>query len=181
MKRAALLILLLGAPLPALGQSSASFQLDEHVLNAGGRPAGGTVSTSVSFTMSLDSIGDGLAGRALSSASFRMDGGFAAAYPPPGEVLGLRLLPDHQSLIWSHEPASTAYNVYKATISTLPGGAYGQCAVSRVPGNTWADNATPVSSGGFFYLVTGENRLWDEGTKGHASSGVERANLSPCP
>ncbi|PYT33187.1 MAG: hypothetical protein DMF52_16120 [Acidobacteria bacterium] len=34
---------------------------------------------------------------------------------------------------------------------------------------------------GFFYLITSRNRLDEEGIKGHASSGVERANPLPCP
>jgi hypothetical protein len=32
-----------------------------------------------------------------------------------------------------------------------------------------------------FYLVTGENRLGEEGTKGRTSTGAERVNPTPCP
>ena len=80
------LLLLTGA---VLAQTSMSFKLSEHVFNAGGRPYGGTVATSASFKISLDAIGEGLLGTALSSASFNIDSGFGSAYPPPLEVSGL--------------------------------------------------------------------------------------------
>jgi hypothetical protein len=46
--------------------------------------------TSTNFTITLSSIGDGLAATGVSSASYQMDGGFVPPYPPPGEVLDLQ-------------------------------------------------------------------------------------------
>jgi hypothetical protein len=167
-------------PPSIFAQSSASFRLTEHVFNAGGRPAQAVVSSSESYRLSLDSIGEPIAGQALDGASYRLDGGVASAYPPPGEVGGLDILADSQTLSWFREPASTAYNVYTSPLSTLPGG-YGACAIARVAGTSWVDPALPAPGNGVFYLVTGENRLREEGTKGYASSGSERSNPSPCP
>ena len=170
----------LSAPASILAQSSASYKLDEHVINAGGRPEQAIVASSSSYKISLDSIGEANADRALSGASIRMDGGFTTAYPPPGEVGGLEILADLQTLTWFRDSASMTYNIYKGPLSTLPGG-YGDCAVSWVAGNSWVDPSMPDPHGGLFYLVTGENRLREEGTKGQTSTGVERANSTPCP
>ena len=161
-------------------QSSATYKLTEHVFNGGGRPDQGVVSSSSSFRLSLDSIGEIFAGDTLSGVSYRVEGGAIPGCRPPGEVDGLEILADGQTLTWSWEPASTAFNVYSGMLSTLPGG-YGTCAVSRVADTTWGDPSVPDPGDCVFYLVTGENRLLEEGTKGHASIGTERANLSPCP
>ena len=56
---------------PAFPQTSANFNLQEHVLNAGGTPTGGSVLTSPSFRIRLDSIGDSITGSALSSTSWQ--------------------------------------------------------------------------------------------------------------
>ena len=167
-------------PAAALGQSSPSHTQNEHVFNAGGRPAQAVISTSPSFRISLDSIGEPVIGRAMTSASFRLGGGLGTAYPPPGEVDGLQLLADRQTLVWSAEPGSTVYNVYSGTLSSLPGG-FGTCAVARVEDTSAVDAALPDPGAGFFYLVTGVNRLREEGTKGRTSSGAERPNPLPCP
>jgi len=167
-------------PCTALAQSSASYKLDEHAFNAGGRPAQAVVSSSASYRLTLDSIGESIAGQVLAGVSYQLEGGLASSYPPPGEVHDLELLEDLQTLTWSWEPASTSYNIYRGPLSTLPGG-YGTCAVSGVAGASWGDAFLPPPGAGVFYLVTGENRLWQEGTKGHASTGAERANPSPCP
>ena len=161
-------------------QSSASYRLEEHVFNAGGRPAEAVVSSSPGFSLSLESIGEPLAGRAMAGGAYRLDGGYLAAYTPPGEVTGLEFLADHQTLTWSVEPSSTAYNVYAGAITDLPG-PYGVCAAAPVVGTSWSDPSTPPQATGIFYLVTGENRLTEEGTKGFASSGAQRPNPAPCP
>jgi hypothetical protein len=179
MQRLLIAAIALWAP-SILAQSSVSYSLDEHVFNAGGRPAQTIVSTSSSYRLSLDSIGEPIAARALAGASYQVDGGFAAGYPPPGEVGGLQILADRETLTWSWEPASMDYDVYAGPLSALPGG-YGDCAFSRVAGTSWVDPSTPPPGSGLFYLVTGVNRLREEGTKGYASSGAERGNPSPCP
>jgi hypothetical protein len=178
----AITLAVLPAAMPAmlLAQSSASQSLTEAVFNTGGRPAQAVTSSSPSFRISLDSIGEPVSSRTLTAPSFRLGGGLATAYPPPGEVGGLQVLVDHQTLFWSPEPASTAYNVYTGLVSSLPGG-FGACAVARVPGTSAVDATTPSPGTGLFYLVTGVNRLLEEGTKGRTSAGVVRANPLPCP
>lgn len=172
--------IVLSAPASIFAQSSASYTLDEHAFNAGGRPAQAVVSSSPSFRLTLDSIGEPIAGRALSGASLQVEAGFSPGYAPPGEVGGLQFLADRQALTWSWERASTSFNVYAGPLSSLPG-AYGDCAASRVAGTSWVDSSTPAAGSGVFYLVTGANRIREEGTKGSASTGVVRANPAPCP
>ena len=150
-------------PAAIQAQSSTDYRLDEHSLNAGGRPAQAVVSSSASYRVSLESIGQPVIGRALSGASFRLQGGFASAYPPPGEVTGLQFLADEQTLTWLREPASTSYDVFSGPLSSLPGG-YGLCA-AQAAGTSWSDATVPVPGSGLFYLVTGVNRLREEGLR----------------
>ncbi|HYV20635.1 MAG TPA: hypothetical protein VFC25_16550 [Verrucomicrobiae bacterium] len=169
------------APSALFAQSSASFRIDEKALNEGGRPAQAVVSASASYRISLDAIGDSFAGLAMSGPSFRLGGGgIATAFPPPGEVNGLQILADRQTLVWSSEPASNAYNVYAGMLSTLPG-PFGVCAIASVAGTAAVDVTVPGTGTGVFYLVTGVNGLHEEGTKGRTSNGTVRANPSPCP
>lgn len=174
------LALVLAAGSAAFAQSSASYALHEAVVNAGGQPVQGVRPGSAGFRISLGSIGEPIANPTLSGASFRLDGGLVAAYPPPGEVDGLLLLLDRQTLTWSAEPGATAYDVYSGLLSSLPGG-FGACAADRVPGTTAVDVTSPAPGTGLFYLVTAVNRLREEGTKGHTSSGAVRSNPLPCP
>jgi hypothetical protein len=177
------LLLVTGAaaiPSPVLAQTSASYTQTEHVFNAGGQPGQAVSPSSASFRISLDSVGEALAGVTMTGASFRLGSGLDAAYAPPGEVVGLQMLADRQTMVWSPEPASTAYNVYAGPLSTLPGG-FGACAVAHVATTSAIDPVMPAPGSGVFYLVTGANRLWTEGTKGWTSSGAERSNTDPCP
>lgn len=169
------------APSALFAQSSASYRIDEKTLNEGGRPAQAVVSASASYRISLDAIGDSFAGPAMSGPSFHLGGGgVATAFPPPGEVNGLQILADRQTLVWSFEPASNAYNVYAGLLSTLPG-PFGVCAIAHVAGTSAVDVTVPGTGTGVFYLVTSVNGLSEEGTKGRTSNGTVRANPSPCP
>jgi len=177
---AALLLLALAGAAPAWAQQSTSFQLRESAFNAGGRPAQGAIAQSTSFRVSLDAIGDSVAGPGLASASFSMDGGFVTPYPPPGEVNGLRFT-DKVTLAWKPEKSTGVYNLYRGLVSTLPGLGYGGCQQQSLAAETATDAAVPTIGSSYFYLITAENLLAQEGTKGFNSAGVERANLSPCP
>ena len=165
---------------PVFAQSSASYRLGEQVFNAGGRPSQAVVSVSPSFRLSLDSIGEAIAERDVTSASYRLGGGVASINRPPAEVQDLEILSDGQTLTWSWEPASTTFNVYRGPLTTLPG-TYGTCGISYLPESSWSDSTIPALGTSLFYLVTGENRLGQEGTKGHDSAGAERGNPLPCP
>ena len=75
MRRAVVaMALLLGSPIYA--QTSASFTLEEHTLNAGGTPNGGVTLTSAGFQITLAAIGGNAVATGLSSTSFQLDGGF---------------------------------------------------------------------------------------------------------
>ena len=178
--RTTIVALVFVIPAAVQAQSSSDYRLDEHALNAGGRPAQAVISSSASYRVSLESIGQPVIGHALSGASFRLLAGLVSAYLPPGEVSGLRFLADHETLTWLWEPASTSYDVYSGSLSSLPGG-YGVCAAAPVAGTSWSDATVPASGIGLFYLVTGVNRLREEGTKGYASTGAERDTPAPCP
>ena len=94
-------VLFAALPASVFAQSSPSHTQDEHVFNAGGRPAEAVISSSSSFRISLDSIGEAVISRSMTSASFRVGGGLGTAYPPPGEVNDLQILLDRQTLSWS--------------------------------------------------------------------------------
>ena len=171
-------VFLLGASV--LAQQSASYTISDHTFNAGGHPDAGTVLTPDSYRVSFDLIGDGAVGLTLSSTSFRMGGSFAACYPPPGEVPDLRFS-DDETLEWQPEKSVGHYNLYRDLVSNLSGLDYGECNQYELPDES-ATDTDPVSVGdGFFYLVTVENRLGEEGTKGRHSDGSERPNPNFCP
>jgi hypothetical protein len=179
MKKIIFLAMLL-ATWPVMAQSSASFNLEEHAFNAAGHPLDGTVLTSASFKVSLDAIGDAALGNTMSSASFRMDGGFVGTYRPPGEVPRLRFTA-HDTLEWDPEKSVGVYNLYRDLMSNLSGLGYGDCERRDLVSETATDTDAPPLEDGYFYLVTAENRLGEEGTKGFNGGGTERPNPAPCP
>ncbi len=184
MKRAALsllafLVLLAAGVGIGRGQTSASYRLTEAVLNAGGDPNGVSFAASGSYRIRLDAIGQAVVLPGAGSATFHLDAGFVADYPPPTEVGNLRWT-DSATLVWDPEKSTGEYELYRDLISTLPGG-FGTCFQAGIAGETWSDAATPAVGSGWFYLVTARNLLAEEGTKGFQSSGAERTNPSPCP
>ncbi len=158
-----LIVLFVGGSV--LAQQSASFTLEEHTFNAGGNPDGGVILTSASFQITLDSIGDNAVAMGLSSASFQLDSGFPTAYPPPGEVEGL-LLTDNVTLIWNIERSIGSYNLYRDLLGSLSALGYGTCEQAALTVETATDVTLLTVGNGFFYLVTAENKLTEEGTKG---------------
>ena len=179
-KRWPLLIAAILWATPSLAQQSATYKLTESVFNGGGNPANGTILTSTSYKMSLDAIGDGAIAAGLWGGPYRMDAGFVSAYPPPGETLGL-CFTGKQTLTWNPEKSVGTYNLYRDAIPALPGGMYGLCSQPGLTRETATDTAVPGAGVGYFYLVTAENRLQEEGTKGYRKNGTERPNPAPCP
>lgn len=173
-------LLALAGVVPAAAQQSASYRLTEHTLNGGGHPADGRVLASASFKVSYDAVGAPAVRWGMAGPSFRMDASFGAAYPPPGEVAGLRF-ESRELLRWNVERSAGVYGVYRDLLTGLPGLGYGQCLSGGLAGTSLADAGTPSGGKAFFYLVTVRNRLGEEGTKGHDSAGNERANDAPCP
>lgn len=166
--------------IPVLAQESASYKLGEHVFNAGGNPSDGLVLTSASYKITLDAIGDSVAGRNLASASYHMDGGFVMGYPPPGEVHGLEFT-NLQTLVWQPEKSVGVYNLYRGLVDGLDGTVYGSCEEPDIALNATTDSDPVPVGNGYFYLVTAENRLDEEGTLGIRSTGAERPNTGACP
>lgn len=173
------LVAIVVAP-PILAQEGARFRANERTSNAGGAPAGATVS-SARFRLQPAAIGQGVGHHALVGANYRSSLGFVSAYPPPGEVRGLVLAADRTTLTWDAEPSVGRYHVYRDGLSALPGLGFGACLDGEVPGTTLIDPGVPGDGTGYFYLVTAVNRLDQEGTKGITSGGTERGNPAPCP
>ena len=170
---------LAGILLAASGQSIADYKISDYTFNSGGHPHQGTVMWSGSYRVTLDALGDGVTAIGLNSASFHMGGGFPACYPPPGEVRGLTFT-DKQTLEWMADQSVGGYNLYRDSIGVLSGLGYGACLQENLPDTTTIDADTPPTTDGYFYLVTAENRLDEEGPKGIASDGAEREG-SVCP
>ena len=55
------------------------------------------------------------------------------------------------------------------------------CQHDDLTSETVVESLTPPTGNGWFYLVTAENLLREEVTKGWTSEGVERLNPAPCP
>jgi hypothetical protein len=109
-----------------------------------------------------------------------MDLGLVGVHRPPGEVQGLRF-DDKWTLRWDAERSAGIYNLYRASLGTLsPGLSYGGCQQQNIALTTTTDSDPVPLSDGFFYLITVENRLTEEGTRGHDSDGLERTG-SVCP
>lgn len=150
-----------------------------HAFNAGGRPASGLIATSAGFRMTVDSIGAAVRDAGATSASFKVRNGMTPTANAPGEVRDLRFT-DPLTLAWDPDGSTAAYNVYRGTTSTLPGG-FGSCYQSGLTATQLGEAAGPPPAVAWFYFVTAENALAEEGTKGLTSTGAERSNLAPCP
>jgi len=179
---AALLLVLLSGS--AVAQTSASFKLQEYTFNAGGTPSNGTEVASASFRMTVSSLGATVAAAGLSSASFQFDSGFGVAYAPPGEVAAMcggagacLAFTDLQTLIWPAERSAGFYNLYRDDTSF----GYGNCEQQDLATTTAVDAAEPAAGVVFYYLVTVENRLAEEGTKGFQSVAIERVGATGLP
>ena len=169
----------LAAFAPAPAQTSASFKLTESTFNSGGHPEQGATMSSASYQISLDAVGDGLAAVGSASASFHVDGGYVSGFPPPGEVFGLRFA-SKTGLVWDGERSVGTYDLYRDALGSLPG-AFGTCYQPALPTPSWTESTSPPPNNGWFYLVTAENRLHDEGTRGFTSGGTERSDGAACP
>jgi hypothetical protein len=164
----------------AMAQTSANYKLTEFTFNDGGDPGNGAFAGSASYKIRLDAIGDAVTATALSSASQHMDAGFVGDYPPPQEVRNDRFT-DKTTLAWDPEKSIGTYDVYRALLSTLSGLGYGTCLQNGLTTESAMDVTSPSAGQGYFYLTTARNRLGEIGTKGFATSGIERANAAPCP
>lgn len=176
--KVALAPLALVLAMPVWAQESPGYQLTELVINSGGHPEEGTELASPSHRISLDALGDSVQAVSLFGTSYRLDLGFAVAYPPPCEVVEVRFESD-EILSWAPERSVGYYHLYRDGLGPLAGG--GVCLEPRIPAPSTTDAEVPDAGEGFFYLVTAVNRLREEGTRGQDSSGVPRPDSAPCP
>ena len=177
MLRSRLLLAVWFAVLPVAAQQSASFKLESQVLNAGGHPADGVVAASANYRITLDAIGEAVSFSGLSSASFGTDAGTASCYRPPAEVQVLWFSSPY-TMHWTPEVSVGSYNLYRDHLDQAAAG--GLCHQPSIPTESTATPDTPSPGGGFFYLVTAENRIQEEGSRGNTGGGVERMGVS-CP
>jgi hypothetical protein len=163
----------------ALAQQSPSYKLEEYAFNAGGHPVAGVSPASAGQRITLGSIGESFPLRRHFGPTFVLDGGFLFPYFPPGEVLDLRFT-NATTLEWDPQVSAGRYNLYRDALAALGGLGYGGCTQQNLTTATTTDATLAPPGAGFFYLVTVENRLGDEGTKGFRSSGEERGG-AVCP
>ena len=109
-----------------------------------------------------------------------MDSGFVSAYPPPGEVESLGFV-SKTGLQWDAERSIGAYHVYRDLIANLRGFDYGICLQDDLPTPEAEDTEIPPGGDCYFYLVTSENLLGEEGSKGFRSDGVSERQGTICP
>lgn len=160
----------------APAQSSASFDISDAVLNAGGHPGQGPTMTSVSYQLSTDAIGDLVSHGAASSTTYTSSAGFDGRYRPPGELGNLRFNAK-VNLLWDYDVALGKSNLYRG--SSASGAA--ACYQPGLPGNSFIESTSPESGAGWYYLVGAENTLGEEGPLGLGPGGAPRSPVVPCP
>jgi len=179
MRAGVILAVLIVVCSPAIAQQSTSYHVTDHVINEGGAPRQGAAPASASYNVTPGSLGGGISGLGMHSASFHVDAGFSSAYPAPGEVSGLHFS-DLTTLRWNPQSCAGVYDVYRDLLTQIGGGGYGDCWRPNLTQALTSDGARPAAGSGYFYLVTVENRLGQEGAKGTDSAGSTRHG-SACP
>ena len=95
------------------------------------------------------------------------------------EVTNLRFV-DGDTLEWDPEKSVGSYNLYRDLISNITGLDFGGCEQQELTSPTTDDTDAVPADDAYFYLVTAENRLAEEGTKGFRSDTTEREG-TVCP
>ena len=86
---------------------------------------------------------------------------------------GLRFT-DATTLVWDPELSAGSYQLYEGLLTNPFDDTYGTCSQSGITGETTTVTADPAAGQGLFLLVTAENLLGEEGTKGTNSEDSER-------
>ena len=87
---------------------------------------------------------------------------------------------DETTLEWDSVSSAGTYNLYRDLLSNLAALGYGNCQQSGLSATTAQDPDTVPPGDAFFYLVTAETSLLQEGPKGLRSGGGLRLG-STCP
>jgi len=86
------------------------------------------------------------------------------------------------NLTWTAIPDAAVYNLYRGSQPGLSNAYNHTCFESSSPDTASTDTEGPApGSLLFYYLVSGENACWDEGSLGTDSAGMDRPNSAPCP
>lgn len=86
-------------------------------------------------------------------------------------------------LLWDPEPDAVECHVYRDGLTNLSFQGYRVCRddLDGTRTDTRLDDLEdPAPGDGFFYVITAEEALGDEGTLGLGTN-AERSNFSPCP
>jgi len=87
-------------------------------------------------------------------------------------------------MVWDVEPSAVEYHVYRGLLADLTYSNYGACRNDLDTGgrsDTMLDDAEePAPGAAFFYLITAEDALGEEGGLGLGTR-AERSLLAACP
>lgn len=108
---------------------------------------------------------------------FRTDPCSSSGLPPGEAAFDLRFS-GPQTLAWSAASDASVYDLYRGAIAT-PWSNEVACRQRGIADPSFEAAEAP-ESGGFYYVLSGENAC-GEGTLGRTSSGSERPNGQPCP
>ena len=82
--------------------------------------------------------------------------------------------------LWTPEPSAGSYSLYRGLMSGLFAPGFGSCEQQGLTDPTTTDTDTVPMADGYFYLVTVDNLLHEEGPKGLLSDGTQREG-AVCP
>ena len=88
---------------------------------------------------------------------------------------------DPSTLEWDPERSTGVYNLYQGDVTDPWDPDYGLCVQSGLGSETATVAGTPSVGQALFILVTAENLLFEEGTKGTDTAGATRPNTMTCP
>jgi hypothetical protein len=86
-------------------------------------------------------------------------------------------------MVWDAEFSAVEYHIYRDDLANLSYASFGVCRDDLDTNRTdlqLDDLEEPAPEAGFFYLVSAEDSLAEEGTLGYAT-GAERSNYGACP
>jgi len=87
---------------------------------------------------------------------------------------------DKQTMDWILISEATGFNVYRGTIPQTGGMVYDHVCFENGSLDTSTTDIETPTTGGFYYLVNGEN-CFGESSLGSKTGGPVRPNTSPCP
>ncbi len=96
-----------------------------------------------------------------------------------GEVQGVRVEGDHETVRWWGLRGADRYDVIRGNVAGLASGNWGTCVANDVEDVSWRDPGVPAAGEAWHYLVRGDDAIVGTGPLGWASDGTER--VADCP